>query len=74
MATAGRKPAEKGDQGKQLAKGDVLELYDWGKYDFSKANPGTRPAGARVCTLALQERQEKFLHRIGWHALRRLER
>lgn len=43
-------PAKKGDQGKLLSKGDVLELYDWGKYDFSKANPGTRPAGARVCT------------------------
>jgi hypothetical protein len=43
-------PARKGDQAKLLSKGDVLELYDWGKYDFSKANPGTRPAGARVCT------------------------
>lgn len=44
------KPAGKGDQAKLLTKGDVLELYDWGKYDFSKAAPGTRPAGARVCT------------------------
>jgi hypothetical protein len=35
---------------KQLAKGDTLELYDWGKYDFSKQNPGTRAPGARVCT------------------------
>lgn len=35
---------------KQLKKGDVLELYDWGRYDFTKANPGTRAAGARVCT------------------------
>ena len=35
---------------KQLAKGDTLELYDWGKYDFSKADPGTREPGARVCT------------------------
>ena len=25
------KPAKKGDQGKLLSKGDVLELYDWGK-------------------------------------------
>ena len=23
-------------KGKQLAKGDVLELYDWGRYNFSK--------------------------------------
>ena len=44
------KPAHKNNQGKLLSKGDVLELYDWGKYDFSKTNPGTRPAGARVCT------------------------
>ncbi len=35
---------------KQLKKGDVLELYDWGKYDFSKQHPGTRSAGARICT------------------------
>jgi hypothetical protein len=40
----------KKDQPKQLSKGDTLELYDWGKYDFSKENPGTRAAGARVCT------------------------
>ncbi|HEV7474589.1 MAG TPA: hypothetical protein VGN90_11105, partial [Pyrinomonadaceae bacterium] len=44
------KPATKKDQAKQLSKGDTLELYDWGKYDFSKENPGTRAAGARVCT------------------------
>jgi hypothetical protein len=37
-------------KGRQLAKGDTLELFDWGKYDFSKKNPGTRAAGARVCT------------------------
>jgi len=43
------KPRAK-DKAKQLRKGDVLELYDWGKYDFSKANPGTREPGARVCT------------------------
>jgi hypothetical protein len=35
---------------KQLGKGDTLELYDWGKYDFSKQNPGSRAPGARVCT------------------------
>ncbi len=38
------------DKAKQLAKGDTLELYDWGKYDFSKAEPGTRSPGARVCS------------------------
>lgn len=42
----------KGKTGKdrKLTKGDVLELYDWGKYDFSKAHPGTREPGARICT------------------------
>lgn len=44
------KPTSKHDQAKQLSKGDILELYDWGKYDFSKEDPGTRAAGARVCT------------------------
>jgi hypothetical protein len=44
------KPVSKSDQSKQLSKGDTLELYDWGKYDFSTADPGTRAAGARVCT------------------------
>lgn len=38
------------DKSRQLVKGDTLELYDWGKYDFAKENPGTRAAGARVCT------------------------
>jgi ketopantoate reductase len=44
------KPVSRSDQEKQLSKGDTLELYDWGKYDFSKEDPGTRAAGARVCT------------------------
>ncbi len=44
------KPMSKKDEAKLLSKGDTLELYDWGKYDFSKDNPGTRAAGARVCT------------------------
>jgi hypothetical protein len=35
---------------RQLKKGDTLELYDWGRYDFSKQAPGTREAGARICT------------------------
>lgn len=45
----GKPDAPKG-KAKQLGKGDTLELYDWGKYDFSKQNPGTRAPGARVCT------------------------
>jgi len=45
----GKAIGEKG-KARQLAAGDRLELYDWGKYDFSKENPGSRAAGARVCT------------------------
>jgi hypothetical protein len=37
-------------QEKKLKAGDVLELYDWGQYDFSKKESGTRAAGARICT------------------------
>lgn len=44
------KPKNSKAKDKQLRKGDVLELYDWGKYDFSKAHRGTREPGARVCT------------------------
>ena len=35
---------------KQLRQGDILALYDWGRYDFSKREQGTRAPGARVCT------------------------
>lgn len=35
---------------KQLVSGDVLELFDWGNYDFTGEQPGVREAGARVCT------------------------
>jgi hypothetical protein len=35
---------------KLLTKGDLLELFDWGQYDFSKEHSGSRAAGARVCT------------------------
>jgi hypothetical protein len=50
---------------KQLAKGDTLELYDWGKYDFSKAHPGTRAAGARVCTWHYQDDKTKSYVELG---------
>ena len=40
--------AKKGKDQKMLKKDDILELYDWGKYDFSKKNSGTRAPGARV--------------------------
>lgn len=50
---------------KMLIKGDVLELYDWGKYDFSKKNPGSRAAGARVCTWHYQDDKNNSYLELG---------
>ncbi len=50
---------------KLLVKGDTLELYDWGKYDFSKANPGTRAPGARVCTWHYKDDKEASYLELG---------
>lgn len=48
-----------------LMQGDTLELYDWGKYDFSKAHPGTRAAGARICTWHYQDDKSKSYLELG---------
>jgi hypothetical protein len=45
----GQTKTKKGQE-KKLKSGDVLELYDWGQYDFSKKDPGSRAPGARICT------------------------
>lgn len=45
----GETKTKKGQE-KKLKAGDVLELYDWGQYDFSKKESGSRAAGARICT------------------------
>ncbi|HMG74802.1 MAG TPA: hypothetical protein VK582_14975 [Pyrinomonadaceae bacterium] len=58
-------PSSKNDQAKQLSKGDTIELYDWGKYDFSKEEPGTRAAGARVCTWHYQNDKNKSYLELG---------
>ncbi|HEY5029638.1 MAG TPA: hypothetical protein VIK39_14605 [Candidatus Angelobacter sp.] len=57
----------KSERGKamQLGKGDTLELFDWGKYDFSKKHPGTRAAGARVCTWHYQNDKTKSYVELG---------
>ena len=54
---------------KQLTAGDTLELYDWGKYDFNKENPGTRAAGARICTWHYKNDKSNSYLEIGRHAL-----
>ncbi len=58
-------PRTKSAQAKQLAEGDTLELYDWGKYDFSKDDPGTRAAGARVCTYHYQNDKKNSYLELG---------
>ena len=50
---------------KQLANGDRLELYDWGKYDFSKTHPGSRAPGARVCTWHYQDDKNNSYLELG---------
>lgn len=50
---------------KLLGAGDVLALYDWGKYDFSKKAPGTREPGARVCTWHYQDDRQKSYLELG---------
>ncbi|WP_409415972.1 FAD-dependent oxidoreductase [Flavobacterium sp. PS2] len=50
---------------KLLVKGDILELYDWGKYDFSKKNPGTREPGARVCTWHYKDNKDNSYLELG---------
>jgi len=50
---------------KLLKKGDILELYDWGKYNFSKKDKGTRAPGARVCTWHYKDNPEASYLELG---------
>jgi hypothetical protein len=50
---------------KLLEAGDTLELYDWGKYDFSEEHRGSRAAGARVCTWHYQDDPKKSYVELG---------
>jgi hypothetical protein len=45
--------------------GDILELYDWGQYNFSQENPGTRAPGARVCTWHFQNDKSNSYLELG---------
>jgi len=58
-------PTSKLGAQKLLGAGDVLALYDWGKYDFSKKAPGTREPGARVCTWHYQDDRQKSYLELG---------
>lgn len=59
------KPDHAHDHSKQLVKGDTLELYDWGQYDFTKEHTGNRAAGARVCTWHYQNDKSKSYLELG---------
>ncbi len=48
-----------------LREGDVLELYDWGQYDFNQENKGSRAAGARICTWHYQNDKSKSYLELG---------
>ncbi len=61
---SGETKSEKG-KAKQLTAGDVLELYDWGNYDFLGTTELTRPAGARVCTWHYNEDKTKSYLELG---------
>jgi len=53
------------EDSKLLLKGDTLELYDWGQYNFSENNPGSRAPGARVCTWHYQNDKLKSYLELG---------
>ena len=58
-------PKKNNAKRKLLKKGDRLELYDWGKYDFSQKHPGTREPGARVCTWHYKDNKDNSYLELG---------
>ena len=59
------KPANDKNKSKNLKKDDILELYDWGKYQFSEKEKGTREAGARVCTWHYKDNPDSSYLELG---------
>ncbi len=57
--------AREQDQKKLLGKGDTLELYDWGRYDFSSRHPGSREPGARVATWHFEDDKSQSYLELG---------
>jgi hypothetical protein len=52
-------------QGRMLQKGDVLELYDWGQYNFNAENKGSREPGARIATWFYNDNQDSSYLELG---------
>jgi hypothetical protein len=59
------KPRSDAGREKQLQKGDVIELYDWGNYDFTGKDRTIREAGARVCTWHYKDDPENSYLEVG---------
>ncbi|UTH73723.1 hypothetical protein [Chromobacterium sp. IIBBL 290-4] len=51
--------------GRQLKSEDILELYDWGQYDFNEYHPGSRAPGARICTWHYQNDKTQSYVELG---------
>jgi hypothetical protein len=60
-----KKPNDPLFQKMQLQKNDILELYDWGQYNFSEDEKGSREAGARICTWHYQNNTENSYVELG---------
>ncbi|HBF32902.1 hypothetical protein [Rhizobium sp.] len=52
-------------EGRALTAGDVLELYDWGQYDFNAENRGTREPGARIATWFYDDNKDNSYLELG---------
>jgi len=64
-------PRTQAGQKKQLAHGDVLELFDWGNYNFTGEDPQLREPGARVCTWHYQDDPDNSYVEVGGMRYRR---
>lgn len=59
------KVKDKKNAHKALEKGDILELYDWGKYNFTEKYTGSREPGARICTWFYQNDKNNSYVELG---------
>lgn len=65
LYTAWRLLDGRSNSDKAIRKGDTIELYDWGRYDFSEKHKGSRAAGGRVCTWHYGDNKEQSYVELG---------
>ena len=59
-------PSDPKFKNNQLQKGDTLELYDWGNFNFSKeSSTSLREPGARICTWFYEDDKENSYVELG---------